>query len=430
MTSIRFATASLALTALLVVAGCASESTQTSKASAYSAVIDAGSSGSRIYLYEGRSKNGELEVNTLLEFEPDDATGLSSFIDQPQTAGENGVAPLIVELEKALKTEGINPADVPVSVLATAGMRNAERANPEAAAAIYDDVTAYIEEQGFTVAEAATISGMREAVYSWADVNFSSGVFAGGTDPVGIVELGGASSQIAFPTKSTSENAVTLKISGTSYTVFGVSFLGMGVNDAREGIITEADATAGSPCFPNNADGAEPVAYDKKNSVPVAAATSVFDFTSCTNRYSTYLANTGQLRVNLDNSGGLTPQQIASVDGFSTTNFLGLAAINYAMQDFDIASQADESLALTDTINQVCAGDDAWGKVSELFAGEISAFSENACANGTYAHTWVFSPNGLGINPDQLTVAGEVGQNSPTWTRGFVVLQLTGNTVS
>lgn len=426
----RILSLGIALSALLTLSGCVSEIAPVSTDNEYFAVIDAGSSGSRIYLYEGIATKDKLVVNALLEFEIDEIPGLSTFVEQPNLAGEDGIGPLINKLGQTLTAENISRENVPVYVLATAGMRNAETTNPDVISAIYADVSDFITAQGFEAAEVETISGKREAVYAWADVNFSSGVFTGKAKPIGIVEVGGASSQIAFPTQTSGINTVSLSIRDTEYQVFGVSYLGMGVNDARAGILTETDAIAGSPCFPNNSVGAEPVTYDKKNSIPIAASVSNFDFSHCAELYSSYLDTAAQRPVNLDGSGGLIPQQISSIDGFSSSNFVGLSAINFTIEDFNLGSTTDESTELHNTVNKLCAGPDAWSAVAQLFEGEVSSFSENACANGTYTHTWVFSPHGLGLNSEQLTAVGEVGGNSPTWTRGFALLELTSNKVN
>ena len=417
---------SIAIATAMLFSGCATPAPVADESS-YMAVIDAGSSGTRINLFEGDATSSSVKVTTLLEFESPDSSGLSSFAENPADVGEAEIQPLLDELGNFLAIRQISPQDVPVYVLATAGMRNVAQADPAAVDAIYQDVTEAITADGFPAAEVATISGQQEALFSWVDVNYDKGVFAGKADPQGIVEIGGASSQIAFATTGSGNNITPVNIAGQEFNVFGVSYLGMGQNDARAGILNPTDASAGNPCFPNNASGVDPTSYDMKNAVPVNATQSSFNYDACQQLYSDYLNKAALSPVNVENTTGMMPADISQVPGFAQSPFLGLASLKYAASDFEADTAINESEALISKVSEKCSGINAWPTVLEYLGGEVSQFSENSCANATFVQTWTFTDAGLGINPENLAVVSKINGITPTWMRGFVVLTLTGN---
>ncbi len=440
-----FRAATVAVVVALALTGCASGAVKATVPT-YVAVIDAGSSGSRIFLYQGDATSSSVNVTTLLEFEPKGGSGLSSYQAIPTVAGEQGIRPLLTELDTYLASKNIAHTAVPVYVMATAGMRNVEQADAHAAASIYTSVTAAITGDGYTAPEVGTIAGSREALYSWTDVNYSDGVFAGAETPkdggasaapLGIVEVGGASSQIAFVSTSTGPNVTPVTIAGKNYRVFGVSYLGMGQNDARQGILQPADAVNGNTCFPNNAGGSvavagagagavDPAAYTLKNSVAVNASAGTFDFASCQSEYGTYIAKAATSTFNSQATSKLLPADIAHIASFSDTEFVGLGALNYALQDFHVIAPTNEDMSLTGGITSLCAGANAWVNVKANFGNKISDVSENSCANATYNATWAFSASGLRVNPDHFEGASEINGESLTWTRGVAVLLFAG----
>ena len=446
--------ATVTVVVALALTGCTPAATLNGQPQ-YVAVIDAGSSGSRIYLYQGEATSSSVNVTTLLEFAPKGGSGLSSYQATPTVAGEQGIQPLLNELDTYLAAHNIAHSEVPVYVMATAGMRNVEQADARAAASIYDSVTAAITGDGHSAPEVGTIPGSREALYAWTDANYNDGVFAAGTagtstsaaspptkSPLGIVEVGGASSQIAFTTTASGPNVTSVKIAGKDYRVFDASYLGLGQNDARQGILSPADAVSGNPCFPNNAGTAvavagtsgvaaaglpvDPAAYDIKNTVAVNAAASSFDFAACQSAYSAYIGTASTSAFNSASTSKLLPVDISRIAGFSDAEFVGLGALNYAMDDYKVMAPANEQMSLTGAVNALCAGPNAWAKVTANFGNKVSDASENSCANATYNVTWAFSASALNLNPDHFVGAGEINGESLTWTRGVAVLLFAG----
>lgn len=138
----------------LVLAGCGGHSGETDVAR-FVAVIDAGSSGSRIVLFERIREGQVLKVQE--RFFDTGGLALSSFEDKPQQAGPDGVQPLIDKLQQALKPLNTPHADVELHLLATAGMRLVEARNPAAAQAIYASAISVISASGLKTGRVETL---------------------------------------------------------------------------------------------------------------------------------------------------------------------------------------------------------------------------------------------------------------------------------
>ena len=94
-----------------------------SEPSHYAAVIDAGSSGSRLYLYRViDARASDPIVRDVMSYEPKDLPGLSSFKGQPERAVREGVQPLLNVLDTFLDRHHIASNAVHLSLLATGGM--------------------------------------------------------------------------------------------------------------------------------------------------------------------------------------------------------------------------------------------------------------------------------------------------------------------
>jgi len=102
------------------------------------------------------------------------------------------------------------------------------------------------------------MDGLDEGVYAWVTVNYLLGRLGkDSAETVGIMDLGGGSTQIAFAVDTTTLSAeersvVTPKLhrmsfSGRSYTLYAHSYLGFGLNSARESIEKMAQE---HPCLP------------------------------------------------------------------------------------------------------------------------------------------------------------------------------------
>lgn len=211
----------------------------------YKIFIDAGSSGSRLHLFQYSKGNAVPEIDDI--FSASNKSPLSSFVKNPQEAGKS-LQKLIDDAAKELKARQANPNDVEINVLATAGMRFVDE---EKQKEIYASVKDYIQnsDNHFQAGFVGTISGKMEAIYGWLDVNYLSGNFQNNGPTLGSIDMGGASTQIAFETQNNtrSDDTVSFKLNGKIYNVFAKSFLGLGQDKARDAILTNKNS---GTCFP------------------------------------------------------------------------------------------------------------------------------------------------------------------------------------
>lgn len=386
-----------------------------------SVVVDAGSSGSRIYLYKTTPVDSFIQIKQL--FTNKDAPHGLSWYDgtqgadsAPGNAGASGIQPLLSALKSYMDSNGITKDQVNVSVLATAGMRLVDA---DTSSAIYQSVKSTIARNGFAVRQVGTVSGQNEGLYAWADVNYLTGNFKTGSVTQGIVEVGGASSQVAFVTSSSQDpNVVTAKVNGVGYPVFSISYLGLGQSQARLAMINDS-ASGGvnaSVCYPNNNTGT-PVAYDADaGNLSISTAGSSYS-TACYGAYAKVITSvTGSAGNNYPAA------QISSLGGFNTTEFLGLSSIYNVLKDWSALDTANPQQSLEDAVASKCIGSNAWPRVLAQYKNVLSVFSQNACANATYLNAYVYSRQSLGINPARLAGTGTINGSELTWTRGFLVV--------
>lgn len=227
----------------------------------YGIVLDAGSSGTRLYIYRWLHNDlARLEssnLRTLPELISKDKwtkkvhIGLSTYGETPQLIGEDHLKPL---LKHALEyvTESIVP-QTPIFLLATAGMRLLPQYQQDK---VLSTVCKYIRsETKFSIPDCGLhvqiISGETEGLFGWIAANYLVGGYDApsehnhgkGHHTYGFLDMGGASAQIAFvPTATEIEkhgNDLKLvrlrRINGSTeeYNVFVTSWLGFGVNEAR-----------------------------------------------------------------------------------------------------------------------------------------------------------------------------------------------------
>lgn len=392
----------------MVLAGCGGHSNQDSQ-TRFVAVIDAGSSGSRIVLYERRRAGKALLVEQ--RFSDTAGQALSSFETLPAEAGPMGVAPLIHTLNAYLRASSISIGDVQVHLLATAGMRLLEARNPGAASAIYTSAKSSLASSGLRLGRIETLSGVNEGLYAWLDLNDLAGRLQEGSQAtLGIIEVGGASAQIAFATNEDDPRVVTVMANGQSYRVLSQSWLGLGQDQARLSMINRTGPGAGlkdNACYPNNASQAGGLQVFDAGIGGQFIASGSFDFAGCNALYDELLLT---LRV----------REVTRVSGFAGLTLVGASAVSFALSDWQASNDPS---ALGSQVQRRCTGPDAYGIQVLPFLGRTAPgnrFAQNACANGTFVHALMFGPQGLGIRPDQLR--SEVGPGlSVNWTRGVAL---------
>ncbi len=252
----------------------------------YTAIFDAGSSGTRLSFYSVVPGNGGYPIiDKIATYDEDtdgvvDDDGINDFLNgngaislegeplPPGCPGTSGlgqldvepcvIQPLLTQLDHAVAHQntlhpGLNltKSQVKVELFATAGMRTEDQRNggsktTEQIIEYYDQMKTYVAQWGYGVGEFKTINGnSEEGVWTWVNLNdYYYNSFGGNTTvsqsvqaPVGDFEVGGSSMQIAFPTNTTPSDAANVypvAINGHAFNVYSKTFLGLGGDDARK----------------------------------------------------------------------------------------------------------------------------------------------------------------------------------------------------
>ena len=206
----------------------------------YAILIDAGSTGSRMYIYKF-SLTGEKKVDSVSDVE-EVSNSLGKV--RPGLSSLNKLDEISTYLRKFIKeASGIIPKDkqssTPFIVLATAGMRLLPEADQEA---IMNNVKQVLDSDQspflFKDDNVKVISGKEEAIYAWITVNFIQGVLTSPRRRVfswGVLDMGGASTQNAMRLFRKPELSGTiLKLGKKNYKLFAKSYLDMGLARIHE----------------------------------------------------------------------------------------------------------------------------------------------------------------------------------------------------
>jgi hypothetical protein len=251
------------------------------KSQIYTAVFDAGSSGTRLSFYSVVPGNGGYPlIDKIGTYDEIDDDGINDFLNgngsitlhgqplPPGCPGTSGlgqldvepcvIQPLLMQLDQAVSAQntsnpGLNltQSQVKVELFATAGMRTEDERNGGSKTTqqildYYAEMKTYVAQWGYGVGEFKTINGnSEEGVWTWVNLNdYYYNSFGGNTTvsqsvqaPVGDFEVGGSSMQIAFPCNtppSDASNVYPVLINGYSFNVYSKTFLGLGGDDARK----------------------------------------------------------------------------------------------------------------------------------------------------------------------------------------------------
>lgn len=398
--------AGLALTLLLLSQAMASDSAR------YLAVIDAGSSGSRLHLYERSAAEGSVKVRQL--FEDKSGEALSSFERTPDEAGPRGLRPLVDRLIARLDALKIERSAVHLHLLATAGMRRLEADHPAASQTIYQSARSALTSSGLAVRSIETLSGHLEGIYAWVDVNDLNGALAAtpSQGTVGIIEVGGASAQLVYAMPGpTGTSATAVKLNGRSHQVVSMSWLGLGQDQARRAMIGLARSQAvgnEERCYPDNRGASGGLTAFDADGANLLIARGRFSFEQCSQLYEAVVRPFGL-------------PALGPIAGEAPRPMLGLASVFFALSDWQALAHP---ASLRETLRRECEGEEAYGnKVTRFIRRDPRhRFAQTACANGTFVHTLLYGKAGLRLAPEQVSAASRVNDTPLSWTRGFALV--------
>ncbi|XP_074065408.1 ectonucleoside triphosphate diphosphohydrolase 6 [Macrotis lagotis] len=228
----------------------------------YGIMFDAGSTGTRIHIFQFTQTTKEtptLTHETFKALKP----GLSAYADDVDKSTQG-----IQELLNVAKEE--IPFDLwkvtPLVLKATAGLRLLPG---EKAQKLLQKVREVFQASPFLVGDdcVSIMNGTDEGVSAWITVNFLTGnLNTPGKNSVGMLDLGGGSTQITFLPKievtlqtSPAGYITSFQMFNTTYKLYSYSYLGLGLMSARlailGGIEGKPDNELISPCFPSSFNG-------------------------------------------------------------------------------------------------------------------------------------------------------------------------------
>jgi len=423
----------------------------------YTAVVDAGSSGTRLYFFKvtaGAYPNYEFIVKYENKVSPspgnlDPDDGIDNYVCNTNPFYDKSKINIQVmnSLWQSLKGKAtelnVAPQDIVVKVFATAGMRTAaEQCGQPAVDNLYKSILNGMKatEFGFTNVqnEARTIEGGEEAIWSWVNVNdvyqnsFNNPTKAAGTAvgaPVGILEVGGSSIQIAYPVSTvTRPNTYNVKINNKSFNVFGISYLHLGQDDVRKNLrlsqsnshrSSQNSPTYGHPeyCWAKGFGHVNDLGENGDTRYPLINADGSYTSPNNPICYNFMTSEISRIMT-------IDPQvQNTSV------NFVGVSGITYTLRDFGQTSTPSQ--LPTAVIQKCSSGIASWTGI------DTNASLQRACPNGTYISALLQDPS-VGIfksKPNQFTKAlveqsssggaGDVPNGSLSWIYGYLLVNYT-----
>ncbi|KAM7212068.1 GDA1/CD39 (nucleoside phosphatase) family domain containing protein [Rhypophila decipiens] len=230
----------------------------------YGVIFDAGSSGTRLHIYrwkdaeKARHKADEEDLRSLPELYTQKKwtkkvhPGIATFGDKAEEVGRDYLQPLVDHALDHIPKDKVE--DTPIFLMATAGMRLLPQIQQSA---LTHEICSYFRRNTkFLLPDCdrqiQVIKGETEGLYGWIAANYLLGGFdhpekhahGKGHHTYGFLDMGGASAQIAFAPNATEaeRHANDLKLlrlrtldgAPSEYKVFTTTWLGFGVNRARE----------------------------------------------------------------------------------------------------------------------------------------------------------------------------------------------------
>uniref|UniRef100_A0A672HYA2 nucleoside diphosphate phosphatase n=1 Tax=Salarias fasciatus TaxID=181472 RepID=A0A672HYA2_SALFA len=222
----------------------------------YGVMFDAGSTGTRVHVFKFQMKSRaapSLQQETFSSIQP----GLSSYADDPEKCS-SGILALLDLARSSIPSSMWSRT--PVVLKATAGLRLLPG---DKAGQLLDTVRALFQKSPFMSTEdsVSIMTGQDEGISAWVTVNFLTGGLQGpGSGTVGILDLGGGSTQITFSppdqksVQMSNDVLLSFQMFNITHTVYTHSYLGLGLMSTRLDVLGGGHSAGGSrelvsPCL-------------------------------------------------------------------------------------------------------------------------------------------------------------------------------------
>ncbi|XP_028837039.1 ectonucleoside triphosphate diphosphohydrolase 3 [Denticeps clupeoides] len=231
----------------------------------YGIVLDCGSSRTTVYVYRWPA---DKENNTGVVSETHVCNVNGSGISDWSNMTLNKLGKCMKEVEEHIPSS--QHKTTPVYLGATAGMRLLHLQNESASNEILLNLKNYLKTLPFQFKNVSIISGEEEGLYGWITVNYlmnnflernlwNAWVRPHAAQTVGSLDLGGASTQIAFatPDDEAGEGQTQITLYGYKYNVYTHSYLCYGKNEAEKAVLanlvqmSKDKRNVLNPCYPS-----------------------------------------------------------------------------------------------------------------------------------------------------------------------------------
>ncbi|CAL8108354.1 unnamed protein product [Calicophoron daubneyi] len=437
----------------------------------YSVIIDAGSSGSRSFVYTWLSTQGQENTLPVIDLLMDNSgspvvtkvnPGLSTF---SKSLGEipDYLASLLKKAAESIPST--YHTQTSIAIYATAGMRLLPEGEQSA---IWEAVRNAIKSGyrfWFVDSMAATITGEQEALFGWVTVNYLLGRFRtenGKPDPnpVGMVEMGGASMQIAFPlgpAQHALDNLVTRfavpsPTAKQNHRVYIVSHLQFGSNSARgryeQALLYAYEQQNGS--LPGELQIADPCLMHGQNITKniSARAPDDLDFSKpqgkqvkvTLNGAGNYMKCHENVKLLLPKTADCKPVPCALEEvvqpaiNYSVLDFYGLSEYVYSLSDvFNPKTDKYAYSVVLNKIKALCSKDWEQYKIeyraslqemSDAEFEELLQYKVNICFKAVYVFATLYDVYGMPEDYTRFYPTLEIENKELTWSLGAAVYMI------
>lgn len=310
--------------------------------------------------------------------------------------------------------------ETPVFVLATAGFRllgvDGAREGMEMVEEVLLNRT--LHPFRYTAGSASVLSGEEEAAYSWIAANYLLGFFhedRPDSESVGVLEMGGASTQIAFiPHDPLLAEEFQVTLAGRRYSLYVQSYLSFGIDAIRHRL--ESGLVASHGCALGELDQPCMLTGDVKN-VTCASGNVVLRGTGnpvdCQKLYDQLVTTAPPTACYLE------PCAIGSVfqPSVEGIEFYAISAFLYSLEAVG-AVRLDRTLDLAKL----------WTKAQEYCLQDLSeipakgrAFASNNCMEAIYTNELFTKPYGFSKSSTHIKASGKIDGNDIEWALGAML---------
>ncbi|KAJ9549063.1 hypothetical protein OSB04_021606 [Centaurea solstitialis] len=391
----------------------------------YRIVIDGGSTGSRIHVFEyvieegspvldfgGKKGLGSMRVSP----------GLSAFAEHPEGAGESLLELLMFARERVPEKEW---GKTEVRLMATAGLRILDLGVQEL---ILESCRNVLRVSRFEFRDgwASVISGSDEGVYAWVVANYALGTLGGDPEETtGIIELGGASAQVTFVSREPipAEFSQKVKFGKLTYNLYSHSLLHFGQNIAFD-LLQESIVANGThmvdPCSPK---GYEHDVMTEKLAPTLVKNEQISNLHASGNFSECISASLSLLQKGKDECAyekcyigstfipKLEGKFLATENFFHTSKFFGLSPRTF-LSEMKVAGQ------------KFC--EDDWSNIKMKYPGFPEEDLHRYCFSSAYIVALLHHSLGIALDDDRIGYANKVNDVPLDWALGAFILQSAG----